>query len=143
MNDATRGETKEGHNALIIRQFLTPDDSVQVRLHQLLARAGSEVSRVSRERERERRGSYLDEVDFSEALERGRFDNIEDRDDVLVVKPAQEFDLAQGAQAEHGVVERGDLLDCDFGFGRRVDRRAHDTVCAFADDVDTGPAGQR
>lgn len=67
---------------------------------------------------------YLDQVDLVEALVVARSLDIQDRNDVLVVKVAQQLHLAQGAQAEHGVVEWGDLFDGDLLARRFVDGRA-------------------
>jgi hypothetical protein len=58
--------------------------------------------------------AHLDEVDFGEARVVARFLDVEDGDDVLVVEVAEQLHFAESAQAEHGVVEGGDLLDCDF-----------------------------
>lgn len=58
--------------------------------------------------------TYLNEVDFVESLVVAGFLNVENRDDVLVIEIPQKLHLSQGSQAEHGVIERRDLLDGDF-----------------------------
>ena len=45
--------------------------------------------------------TYLDQVDLREGLDIGRLDDVEDRDDVLVVEPPEELDLAERSEAEH------------------------------------------
>lgn len=55
--------------------------------------------------------AYLNEIDLGEGFKIPRFLDIKDRDDVLVIEVSQQLHLAQGSQAEHGVVERGDFLD--------------------------------
>lgn len=49
----------------------------------------------------------LDEVDLGEGLDGWGLDDVEDRDDVLVVEPTQQLDLAERAQAEHWEQWRG------------------------------------
>ena len=56
--------------------------------------------------------------------------------DTGVGEEFEELELAEGAEAEHGVVERRDLLDRDLAPGRAVDGGAHDAVRALADDVE-------
>ena len=57
--------------------------------------------------------TYLDQIDLVEGLIVPRLLNIEDGNDVLVVEVAQKLHLTKCSQTEHGVVERGDLLDSD------------------------------
>lgn len=57
------------------------------------------------------RVKYLNEVDLVEAIIASRLLDVEDGDDVFVVEIAQQLHLSQGSQAEHGVVEGGNLLD--------------------------------
>ena len=73
---------------VVVRQFLGSNDTVHIGFHE-----------------------FLDEVDFGEAVVVVRFDNVEDRDDVFVVKVTKEFDLAESAETEHGVIERSDFLN--------------------------------
>lgn len=77
--------------AVIIAKVLCADHTVHVGFHQL-----------------------LDKVDFREAVVVSRLLDVEDGDDVFVVKVAEELHLAEGAEAEHGVVEGSDLLDGHF-----------------------------
>ena len=48
----------------------------------------------------------------------------------------EELELAEGAQAEHGVVEGRDLLDGDLAAGGPVDGGTDDAVRALADDIE-------
>ena len=50
--------------------------------------------------------------------------DIEDGDDVLVVKVSQELHLSESSQAEHGVIKRSNLLDGDLLSRRLVNGRA-------------------
>lgn len=45
--------------------------------------------------------AHLNEVNLYESVERRRLDDVENRDDVFVVEPPKEFDLAEGSEAEH------------------------------------------
>lgn len=67
---------------------------------------------------------YLDEIDLVERIVSSRFLNIENGDDVLVVKVSEELHLSKSSQAEHGVVKRSNLLDGDLLSGGLVDGRA-------------------
>ena len=67
---------------------------------------------------------YLDQIHLSEAVVVPRLLNVENRDDVLVVKVAEELHFSKRSQTEHGMVERGDLLDGDFLARGFVYRRA-------------------
>lgn len=87
--------------AVVVRELLCADDAVHVGLHEL-----------------------LDEIDLVKGVVAPGLLDVEDRDDVLVVEVAQQLHLAQRPQAEHGVVEGGDLLDGDLLPGGLVDRRA-------------------
>lgn len=64
--------------------------------------------------------SYLNQVHLVEALVVTRSLDIQNGDDVLVVKVAQQLHLAQCPQAEHGVVEGGNLFDGNLLAGRLV-----------------------
>ena len=72
---------------MVVAQSLRSDDVVQVGLHEL-----------------------LHEIDVSELLEAGRLEDVEDGDDIFVAKVAEQLDLAESTQTEHGVVERRDAL---------------------------------
>lgn len=67
---------------MIVAQYLSPNDPMEVCFHQ-----------------------FLDEVYFSEIIERWRTEDIEDANDVLVVEMAEETDLAQRSKRKHAVVE--------------------------------------
>lgn len=90
---------------MIVAKLLGADDTVKVRLHE-----------------------FLHEVDLFEFLETGRAEDIEDGDDVLVMKVPEELDLAEGAEAEHGVIEGRYTLDGDLALGRDVDGGAAENV---------------
>ena len=62
----------------------------------------------------------LNEIHFSELREGWGAENVEDGDDVLMIEMAEEFDLAESAEAEHAMVEGSDALDCDFALGGDV-----------------------
>lgn len=55
--------------------------------------------------------TYLNQVNFIESLVVTGPLNIQDGDDVFVVKVSQQLHLTQCTQAEHGVIEWRDLLD--------------------------------
>lgn len=67
--------------------------------------------------------SYLDKIDFIEGLNVPRFLDVEDGNNVLVVEVSEKLHLSQRSQAEHGVVERCDLLDGHLLARRLVYRR--------------------
>ena len=83
---------------MIVAKLLGADDTVEVRLHE-----------------------FLHEVDFPELLETGRTQYVEDRYDILMMKVPKELDLAEGAEAEHGMIEGCYALDRDLALGRDVD----------------------
>lgn len=83
---------------MIITQLLGPNHPMHIRLHQL-----------------------LHQINLFETLQAPRPGDIEDIDDVLVLEVAEELDLAESAEAEHGVVEWGDFLDGDAVLGGEVD----------------------
>lgn len=58
--------------------------------------------------------TYLYEINLVERVIAPRLLDIENGNDVLVVEVTQELHLSQGSEAEHGVVEWSDLLDCHF-----------------------------
>lgn len=64
---------------------------------------------------------YLDQIDLAKRLQASRLLYIKNRNDVLMVKVAEQLHLSQRSQAEHGVVERCDLLDRDLLTRRLVD----------------------
>ena len=76
---------------MVIAQLLRPNDAVQIGLHEL-----------------------LDEVDFLKVVEGCGSEDVKDGNDVLVVEMAEELDFAERPEAEHGVIERRNLLDRNF-----------------------------
>ena len=69
-------------------------------------------------------GTYLDQVNFSEGFVVARSLNVEDGDDVFVIKVSEQLHLTQCSQTEHGMVEWCDLLDGNLLAGGLVDGRA-------------------
>lgn len=106
-SDPRRSESRKATHlvdevlAMVVAEGLGPDDTVEIGLHE-----------------------FLDEVDFLEELEGGGLEDVEDGDDVLVAKVAEELDLAESAKTEHVEVEGGDALDGDLALGGDVDGRA-------------------
>lgn len=84
--------------AVIVAKLLGADDTVKVRLHE-----------------------FLHEINFLELLKARRAQNVQDGDDVLVMKMPEELDLAEGAKAEHGVIEGRYALDGDLALRRDMD----------------------
>lgn len=56
--------------------------------------------------------------------------------DTSLAEELEELELTEGAETEHGVVERGYLLDGDLAPRRSVDGGADDSVCALAYDIE-------
>jgi hypothetical protein len=77
--------------------------------------------------EREKR-TYLNEIHLLKLRQTRWSQNIEDADDVLVIKMSKELYLAQCPQAEHGVVKGRDALDSDFALRWDVHGRAGERV---------------
>jgi hypothetical protein len=77
----------------------------------------------------------LDQVDLVELVDRGWPEDVEDGDDILVVKMAEELYLAEGAETEHGVVEGGDTFNGDLALSGDMDRRHDYPVRALANDI--------
>lgn len=48
----------------------------------------------------------LDKVDLCEGIEGFWFEDIEDGDDIFVREVAENLDLPEGAETEHGMVKR-------------------------------------
>lgn len=82
---------------MVIAKFLSPYHAVQVRLHE-----------------------FLDEVNLFEIVETGGSQDVENRDDVLVMEVTQQLYLAQCSQAEHRVIKGGDTLDRNLPLGGYV-----------------------
>jgi hypothetical protein len=76
--------------AMVIAEFLCADDTMKIGLHKL-----------------------LNEVDFSKLVKIWRPENIEDRDDVLMMKVSEEFDFPERSKTEHGMIEGSDALNCN------------------------------
>ena len=87
---------------------------MHIRLHELL-----KTHAVSKQLRKASGGikapgiTYLDQIHLSEALVVPRLLDVENGDDVLVIKVAEQLHLSQCSQAEHGVVKGCDLLDGD------------------------------
>lgn len=92
---------------------------MHIGLHELLKNISNSLSPKARISE-----SYLDEINLSECFIAPRLLDIKDRDDIFVVEVPEKLHLSQGSQAEHRVVERGDLLDSDLLSGGFMKCRA-------------------
>ena len=110
---------------MIIGQFLSLYHPIHIRLHELLSHNRQSAPTG------ETRSTHLDEIHLVELLERGGCQDVQNRDDVLMVKMSEEFDLAESSQAEHAMVKGRDTLYCDLSLGgfvygraRRRNRRA-------------------
>lgn len=68
--------------------------------------------------------AYLDQINLVKRLITPWLLDVEDADDVLVVKVAQQLHLSESSQTKHGVVERSDFLNGDLLPGWFVYRRA-------------------
>ena len=66
----------------------------------------------------------LDEIHLRECLQTCWFLDIEDRDDILMVKVSQKLHLSERPQAEHGMIKWRDLLDGNLLARRFVNCRA-------------------
>jgi hypothetical protein len=69
----------------------------------------------------QKRAPYLDQINLVKGFITPRLLDIKDRDDVLMVEIPQQLHLAQRPQAEHGMIEWGDLLDGNLLSGGLVD----------------------
>lgn len=98
---------------MVVGELLSADDAVQIRLHE-----------------------FLDQIDLVKLVYTGRPEDVEDGDDVLVVKVAEDLYLAEGAEAVHRVVEGRDALNGDLALRGVVHGRPHDAVLALADDIE-------
>ena len=108
--------------AMVIREVLSADDSVHVGFHELLRRCKSRAKGF--------RGlllTNLDEINFGEALIVPGLLDVQNTDDVFVVKVTQQFHLTQRSQAKHAMVKRRNLLDGNLLAGRLVKRGAVET----------------
>ena len=75
------------------------------------------VRRYDTDPSHEKLKTHLHEIHLLERVETRGLDDVDDADDVLadagLGEELEQLELAQGAQTEHGVVERRDLLDRD------------------------------
>lgn len=78
----------------------------------------------------------MNEVNVGEFLERIRFHNVEYRDDVLVIEPAQQLDLSEGTEAEHGMGQGRYFLNRDLVAGSDLQSGADGPVRPAADLCD-------
>lgn len=56
--------------------------------------------------------THLYEIYLSKVVKVGGTQDVEYRYNIFVAEVAQELDLAESTQTEHGMVERRDALDC-------------------------------
>ena len=63
---------------------------------------------------------FLDKVNLLKVVETRGPQDVENRDDVLVMEVTQQLYLAQCSQAEHRVIKGGDTLDRDLSLGGYV-----------------------
>jgi hypothetical protein len=83
--------------AVVVAEFLCPDDTMQIGLHQLLHKI------------------HLVEIINTWGIKDVKYGN-----DVFVAKVAQKLDLAKSSQTEHGVLKGRDALDCNFTLSWQV-----------------------
>jgi len=86
---------------MIVAQFLRANYAMHICFHELLHK-----------------------IHLGKVVETWWAENVEDRDDVFMVKVAQKLNLAKGTETEHGMIEWGDSFDCYFALRRIVNRRA-------------------
>lgn len=87
--------------AMVIAQLLGTDNTMKVSLHEL-----------------------LDKINLGEVVYTAGLEDIEDGDDVFVMKVSEEFYFTESSETEHSVVEGGDAFDSDFALSERVGRGA-------------------
>jgi hypothetical protein len=101
---------------------LSADNSVHISLHQLLfAHIRSPRKSIGRVK---CAITYLNQIDLCERFITSGLLDIKNGDDVLMIEVSQQLHLTQGTQAEHGVVEWGNLLDRNLLARRLVQGRA-------------------
>lgn len=98
--------------AMVVGEVLSPDHAVHISLHE-----------------------FLDEIDLCECFVAPGLLDVKNRDDVLVVEVSKELHLSQGSQAEHGVIERSDLLDSNFLTRWFVERGTDDAICSLSYNI--------
>jgi len=86
---------------MAITQVLGTDNTMKVSLHEL-----------------------LDKINLGEVVYTAGLEDIEDGDDVFVMKVSEEFYFTESSETEHSVVEGGDAFDSDFALSERVGRGA-------------------
>jgi hypothetical protein len=106
---------------MVIGKVLSADHSVHISLHEFLEHVYISNSLSPKGTISE---SYLDEIDLSECFIAPWLLDVKNRDDVFVVEVPEQLHLTQGSQAEHGVVEGGDLLDSNLLSGGFMECRA-------------------
>lgn len=116
--------------AVVIGEVLGANYTVHVRLHKLL-HAGSRLDHLHffffkkyAHHYHHHAGTNLDKVNLGEALVIPRLLDIQDTDDVLVVKVSQQLHLSERSQTEHAMIKWRDLLDGNFLAGRLMECRA-------------------
>jgi len=82
---------------MVIAQLLGTDNTMKVSLHEL-----------------------LDKVNLGELVYIAGLEDIEDRDDVFVMKVSEEFYFTESSETEHSVVEGSDAFDSDFALSEHV-----------------------
>jgi hypothetical protein len=65
----------------------------------------------------------LNQINFCEVIKARRAEYVKDGDDVFVLKMAEKFDLAKGAEAKHGVIKGSYSFDGDLALCRDMDCR--------------------
>lgn len=101
--------------AMVVRELLSSNDTVHIRLHEFLHYVSLYAPPQAKTA-----CAHLDEIDFGEGLVIARFLDIQNGDDVLVVEVPEQLHFTERSQTEHGMVERGDLLDGHLLAGRLV-----------------------
>jgi hypothetical protein len=103
---------------VVIRQVLGPDDAVHVRFHELLQfyeQCGTWVAKLR---------AYLNQVNLGKRIIVPRLLDVQNADNVLVVEVSQQLHLTQRSEAEHAMIERGNLFDGHLLSRRFMKRRA-------------------
>lgn len=67
---------------------------------------------------------HLDQVDLFKRLQARRTEDVEDGDDVFVVKVTKKLDLSESTQGEHRVIKWSDALDGNLALRWDVHRGA-------------------
>lgn len=93
--------------AVVVRKVLGSNDTVHVRLHELL------LHRKHGPRRSVNLAIYLNEIDLTEGLVASWLLDIQYRYDILVIEVSKQLHLAKRSQTEHGMVEWGNLLNGD------------------------------